>query len=86
MDNVIFRMIQGEVSAFLPDEDVNFGQISCYEHVGQHGAASLDYYRKGRPATPREHADLKAELRSMGYKLKVIRRLRYGMLNWQKRQ
>jgi hypothetical protein len=46
---------------------------SCYERLGQHGSA--DYYGCVReltdPATPEEYADLKEELESTGYKLKV---------------
>ena len=75
MDRVAFRMIRGEVNAFMPDAEVNPGMIGCYAHVGQHSDASLDYYREGRLATPEEYTDLKTELESIGYQVKVIKRI-----------
>jgi hypothetical protein len=48
---------------------------SSYAHMGQHSAA--DYYSlltSSKPATDAEAADLKAELESMGYNLRVYRR------------
>lgn len=81
-DRVLFRVIRGEVNAFLPDADVNWGRIMCYAHIGQHSEASLDYYREGRLAKPREYADLKRELERIGYKLQVIQRLRTDTINW----
>jgi hypothetical protein len=75
MDKVVFRVIRGEVNAFIPDIKANAGNILCYAHVGQHSEASLGYYRLGRLATPEEYAALKAELESIGYKVKVIKRI-----------
>ena len=74
-DRVLFRVIRGEVEAFLPDVPANRGNIVCYAHIGQHSEASLDYYRLGRPAKPREYAELKRELERIGYKLQVVKRL-----------
>ncbi len=42
-----------------------------YQHVGQHGAASSELVRELRPATPAEYADLLAELKDIGYCLRV---------------
>ena len=81
-DRVAFRVIRGEVEAFLPDVDVNRGMIMCYAHIGQHSEASLDYYREGRPATPKEYASLKRELTGIGYKLQVVKRIRTDSRNW----
>lgn len=61
---VIYRAdrTDGEVTAFL-DGSANPGNIVCYAHIGQHGEASLDYYREcTRPATPTEFAALHREL------------------------
>ncbi len=74
-DRVLFRVIRGEVEAFLPDVPANPGNIMCYAHIGQHSEASRGYYGMGRPATPREYAPLKRELESIGYKLQVVKRL-----------
>lgn len=39
--------------------------MRCYAHVGQHGSASLDYYRDTVPARPDEYAALLRELRDI---------------------
>lgn len=68
---VIFRAdrsgdFKGEVSAIFPTIPAdNFGNLTCYAHVGQHGACSLDWYHTTRPAKPGEYADLLAELRGI---------------------
>jgi len=63
---VLFRIHQGELCAFFPslvwDQR---GNITCYAHVGQHGAASPLCLSEGRRATPDEYADLLAELRGI---------------------
>lgn len=63
---VIFRMYRGELCAYFPTEKYDErGNIMCYVHVGQHGAASRVWLRKGRRATVAEYAPLLAELRSI---------------------
>jgi hypothetical protein len=74
-DRVIFRVIRGEVNAFMPDAEANPGNILCYAHMGQHSEASYDYYREGRPAKPEEYRDLKSELERIGYKVIVAHRI-----------
>lgn len=77
---VVFRKYReadgGDVLALFPDVDEGRGLCSCYQHVGQHGAAS--YYgcvNDTVPAWPKEYADLMAELVSVGYDdLKVYTR------------
>ena len=84
-DRVILRRCRtdprgGEIVAFLPDADVNPGMIMSYMHVGQHGEASLGFYRECRPvkATDPEARDMLAELKSLGYAPRVVRRLVRG--------
>lgn len=79
---VIFRMPRdgSPVEAFLPSEPTLGGYVTCYAHVGQHGAAEYTYYRdRTRPAKPEEYADLLSELRGIyerdGDTLKVMRRM-----------
>lgn len=55
-------MIRGEIAAFLPDYPANYGNLVCYHYIGQHSEASVDYYRKGRPAKPEEYEALHKEL------------------------
>jgi hypothetical protein len=35
---------------FINDCPATFGHLVCYQHIGQHGEASLDYYRETKPA------------------------------------
>lgn len=68
---VIFRAdksgdFKGEVTAIFPTIPAdNRGNLTCYAHIGQHGGASLDWYRTTRPATETESADLLKELRAI---------------------
>ncbi len=60
----------------IPESKV--GQCSSYQRIGQHGAA--DYFgiiSRTRPATLKERdtQQLKSELESVGYRLRVINRL-----------
>lgn len=47
--------------------------ITCYSHIGQHSACQVDYMNACDKATESEYADLKAELESIGYKLKICK-------------
>lgn len=71
-----------DVTAVFPAEphDAQGRLMSCYVHIGQHGACGLDWYRQTRPATPAEYADLKKELESApyGYRLQVFQRMTPG--------
>jgi hypothetical protein len=77
MTAVLFRVSDGEVTAVFPEEpaDVAGFGMSCYAHVGQHSACSLEWYHSTRPATPAEYADLKRELERIGYVLQVYKRM-----------
>lgn len=48
-----------------------------YEHIGQHGHGDPASARRPytRPATPSEYEDLASELRRIGYRLRIIRRI-----------
>lgn len=75
--DVIFRVWRGnaygdDVIALFPTLEHNGSLIVSYEHLGQHGGA--DYggcIQRTRPAKPHEYANLKAELESLGYRLRV---------------
>lgn len=78
---VMFRVeksgqFKGDVTAIFPYLSYRHGwQTTFYTHVGQHGWGYLDIrLRSSRVATPEEYVDLKAELESEGYNLKVIQR------------
>jgi hypothetical protein len=67
-------VIESECIAFLLDCPANPHYVLSYVHVGQHGEASLGFYRDCKLATPEQYADLKAELQSIGYRLIIRKR------------
>lgn len=78
---VLFRaersgQFKGDVTAVFPcEKEYRPGDVTCYAHIGQHGACSLQWMlQKTRPAKPSEYAALAAELRQIGYKLDIRRR------------
>lgn len=69
---VIFRTEPGDrkagLVAIFPSVCEGYAgyHMGCYAHIGQHGSASLDYYRSETiPAKPEEYADLLQELRGI---------------------
>ena len=74
---VIFRIFpQGDIIALFPEIPWNqWGDITSYQHIGQHGPAEYDYCIKiSKPATPKQYAELKRELISLGYQLDIKKR------------
>lgn len=55
----------------MPAHDRGAELMVCYSHVGQHSSCSMRWYSLTRPALLGEYIDLKRELESIGYKLKV---------------
>lgn len=82
---VLFRKVKNpytnkyEVVAFFPQLPACYGNIVCYEHIGQHGEASLEFYRECKLATEEEYATLLSELQSVydDCILDVKKRMRY---------
>lgn len=72
-----------EVVAVFPCEPENHkGDMSCYAHLGQHGACAHGWLRSTRPAKPDEYANLMAELKNYGpawdkpyAKLRVVQKI-----------
>ena len=83
-ENITSPGESGDLFAYFPDEIFSDETIKSeyqhhftklrvsYSHAGQHGACHPDYIHECRPATPEEYADLKAELESIGYNLKIV--------------
>jgi len=74
---VIFRKYKqgGDILALFPKENQGHGSCLCYQFIGQHGAADYGYCLTFTVlATPEEYAPLLAELQSIGYNLKVMKR------------
>jgi hypothetical protein len=78
-DIVVFRRWKdsGDIIALFPElpSDLSGDHCDAYEHVGQHGGA--DYHgvvQHTKPCSPNDAADLAAELRTIGYKLRPRKR------------
>lgn len=66
----------GDVIAILLDVPENPGYVTCYQHVGQHGAGVYwAVMSQTRPASAEEYAPLKQELEAIGYRL-ILRKRR----------
>ncbi len=83
---VLFRAeragkFKGDVTAVFPTLSAGGHYMTCYQHVGQHGACAKQWYWATRAARPEEYRDLQRELESQPYeyKLKVVRRITYAM-------
>lgn len=74
---VIFRKFRGgfcdaEIVALFPEINAGHGCCESYMHVGQHGGADYSGVIAGTvPAQPEDYAPLAAELRGIGYRLKI---------------
>ena len=78
---VIFRKFTdlGEIIALFPTLPGDNTMATClsYAHVGQHGSCHVDVV-DGKTtvlATPEEYKDLYDELTSIGYNLKIYKRM-----------
>jgi len=64
--DIIYRLDRHDKTpvAFFPSEPADrYGHyLTCYAHVGQHGAAAFDYYWSTLPASPDQYAPLHREL------------------------
>lgn len=76
---VIFRKKgtrkEKEIYAFFPEATCQRGNIMSYQHIGQHGEASLEFYNETKPAKKDEYAELYAELKGIYGKLEVKERI-----------
>jgi hypothetical protein len=70
--DVHFRVFpDGDVIALFPNDRVGRGQINSYQRLGQHGGASPALIEELRKASRAEYAPLLAELKNIGYCLRV---------------
>ena len=86
---VIFRKYKsdGSIIAYFPElaYDVAGYMGMAYQHIGQHSGADYQALLKSCvPASETEYHDLKEELESLGYNLKVIKRERYNHFQTRK--
>ena len=75
---VIFKLDRGTQSpvAFFPQcpGTRDPATMLCYSQTEQHACASVDYYRKCKPATPDQYTPLRREIEAIGYKIAIRRR------------
>lgn len=83
--DIVFRVdtskeFKGTVFALFPHEVCDFdGNVTTYEHIGQHSTATYDYCIKiSRLATESEYNDLKKEMESLGYNINVVTKRNYA--------
>ena len=63
---VIFRKDkEGNIIAFFPEIEVNYGNIMSYMHIGQHGEADYFCYKETKKADESEYNSLLNELKSI---------------------
>jgi len=76
--DVIFRKFRdGDILAVFPAlPGTNKWHLDCasYQHIGQHGACSVDIASMTKPALRHEYAALKKELEGVGYNLNIVAR------------
>jgi len=75
--------------ALMPDAPANYGHVVAYETIGQHGEASFpDIMRITKPVkgTEQDVKDLLAELESIGYNPRPMKRIPHESLYWVKEQ
>jgi len=75
---VIFRKFkEGDIIALFPtlqSSPDKWTTCESYQHIGQHGAASIFLTKDTVTALPHEYTPLLNELISIGYKLKIYKR------------
>ena len=78
---VIFRRFKnGEIIALFPYETTRY-QTPDYMHIGQHGYCDYNQVvRISKLAKPEEYENLKSELESIGYNLKVMQKANYNKM------
>lgn len=72
-----YEASEWHITAVFPTEPATIDgyTMTCYAHLGQHGACSMGWYIKTKAAKPSEYADLQKELQAIGYNLKVYHRM-----------
>jgi hypothetical protein len=82
--DIVFRVdksrdFSGQVFALFPHEcDNHNGNVTSYQHVGQHSSANYKHCLEvSKSATPEQYADLLKELVSIGYEVNVVKKQNY---------
>lgn len=74
IEDVVFLLEKetGQPMAVFPNISADLsGNMQSYAHLGQHSACCLNYALEQPEATEEQYANLKAELESIGYVLRV---------------
>lgn len=70
---VIFKVEEGDILAVFPSLKERGGRVTCYAHIGQHGAACPSYIENLEDATAHQSEALRAELVAIGYQLEEVK-------------
>lgn len=83
--DIIFRVwnlkiFNKAVFALFPHEVADHkGNITCYQHLGQHGSADYRFcINSSRPATESEYSSLKREMEGLGYNISIVKKQQYA--------
>jgi hypothetical protein len=78
IENELNPDLTAQPFAFFPEIEEGRGRFNneklclSYAHFGQHSACSVEYIKECKKATPEQYKDLKEELTSIGYNLKIV--------------
>lgn len=82
--DVMFRVdttkdFKGTIFAVLPHNvDTLGGDVITYQHIGQHSTGDYNVcLQTSRPATEAEYTELKTEMETLGYNIKVVKKRNY---------
>ena len=81
--DIIFRVdntkdFKGTIFAVMPHDAERNGMVTYYQHVGQHSSGDYNHMiATSRPANEFESADLRAELKSIGYNIREVKKRNY---------
>ena len=80
MKTIFRKFSNGDVIALFPEVPGDSNPFTCssYMHVGQHGSASAFPGRDTTPATHEEYSPLLAELKRIGYEIRVVKRFTHA--------
>ena len=73
-----YHETNNDLFALFPEIHESGDMKLSYSHIGQHSACSWGYCDECRAAKPAEYKELKKELESLGYNLKIER---YDLIN-----
>lgn len=72
-----YNKSKNDLFAIFPEVNEGHNVYAIYSHKGQHSSAHMDYIKESELAAPSQYMELKSELESLGYDLRILNF--YGM-------